>query len=733
MTFEADRFDEELEQLLEGEALPAADQVRDPLLRLSLELRDQLAPVSPDPDFRARLKAELLEKYADTMPVVPVAADLAEHTPTPLWGRARRAFVAVAVASAASIGLAVGYVGLHQQTGNHSRVALVSPATPTQPTAAPGPEVTVAPPGSTTAPSRVVIFGTHITAPRLTPHRSHAATVTPGQTDAATATPVQTPRSADAASATPRDTAPPTKVAQVVVPTPPSSATPRDTVVPTSTPPPAGPTAGPENTKFTANTRVATSTSVPATATKSVPVPTNTPQAADSPTARSQPATPPGHTATPVPSDTPVPATLTSVPPSLTPRTNQVTLPTNSPTRVPAHSMATSRPSATAAKPTATRAIATQTRVPATATMVPTHAAPTDTAAVPTATNAARATSQPSETATNVPAAPSTPSPSRPTATAAATSPSGPVVVAQVTTTPPGINHAAAVMPSPSPTVPAANQFPVPSQLNATLGSPLGHTVPLTSGVVLHLPGTTSPADPGQLPVYKPALPDLSALDQLRSYGLIPAPKSISQTKAGTVATVGADNQFYLATYQAKSYGYRLKLARVSPVPASLPQAPAFDAASNARTFLTAHQLVAVDDGMQLDSVTSKADGSKVATFSKYAPDKIVGARAVVTFNSQGVLTALDIQWVNTAVAPMAPGISAAAALDSVTAGHGLVHADSALPDSASTITGTTILYVAVNAPDGIYYEPVYRFSGVTATGSAFQVYVPAIERNYLR
>ncbi|MDB5073851.1 MAG: hypothetical protein JWO42_30, partial [Chloroflexi bacterium] len=28
---------------------------------------------------------------------------------------------------------------------------------------------------------------------------------------------------------------------------------------------------------------------------------------------------------------------------------------------------------------------------------------------------------------------------------------------------------------------------------------------------------------------------------------------------------------------------------------------------------------------------------------------------------------------------------------------------------------------------------PVYRFSGVTATGRAFQVYVPAIERNYLR
>jgi hypothetical protein len=61
------------------------------------------------------------------------------------------------------------------------------------------------------------------------------------------------------------------------------------------------------------------------------------------------------------------------------------------------------------------------------------------------------------------------------------------------------------------------------------------------------------------------------------------------------------------------------------------------------------------------------------------------------------------------------------------------VHADSALPDGTSTITGTTILYVAVSAPDGVYFEPVYRFSGATATGSAFQVYVPAIERDYLR
>jgi hypothetical protein len=134
-----------------------------------------------------------------------------------------------------------------------------------------------------------------------------------------------------------------------------------------------------------------------------------------------------------------------------------------------------------------------------------------------------------------------------------------------------------------------------------------------------------------------------------------------------------------------------------------------------------------------MNGVSSQPDGGKLVTFSEYSPDQMVGAHANVTFNSRGVLVAADVQWVDASDGHVVPGISFQAAMDSVGAGNGLIHTAGAQPDATSTLTGTTILYVPVNGSNGTYYEPVYRFTGTTKTGSTFEVYVPAVDGAYLR
>jgi hypothetical protein len=70
-----ERFDRELERLLARDGVLARDRSADPLLNLAAELRGQLAVLpAPDPEFRARLKAELLEQYTNNVRQFPGSA-----------------------------------------------------------------------------------------------------------------------------------------------------------------------------------------------------------------------------------------------------------------------------------------------------------------------------------------------------------------------------------------------------------------------------------------------------------------------------------------------------------------------------------------------------------------------------------------------------------------------------------------------------------------------------------
>ncbi len=788
MTQDPDRFDEALERLLEEDPSQRAGQEPDPLLQLSLQLRDRLEPTSPDPWFRARLKAELLQKAADNVRPFPIAARLADASSVSRWHRARRAVVALAVAGAASIGLAVGYSGLHQETRPHHTVALLAPPTasatavPISPTATPAPVRTArvatprrgsdhnGDPGNTDTPPT---YPTH--APRRLPSNTPVI-VTPAPRIVAnninpTHTPLtRTPLPAASPTATARTTTAPTATSGHANPTAAVrvalTATPVDTAAPTRTPRPTA-THTAVTTRPTA-TRTAVNPRPTATHTAANPRPTATRVAATQhPVVTSPMRVPPSSTATAAtrvsahttprsstparqsPTATPEPDSPTAARPRPSATTARPTAtpsrpsPTPVPTRKSHEPRATATPrhginnAATASMATATAAPASATETPALATAIPTQPESSSTPA-PSATAASTATVAPTSTATQEPAtvaptvipAPSDTPPA--TATASPSPTAGPPLVAQVTAsaTAGGILNAAAhAAGSPTVVVPVATQFPAPSQLNAAPDSPLAHTTPFTPGVLLRLPAAFAP-DPVSLAVYKPASAQQSPIEQLRVFGLQPS-KVLSDTRMRAVAIVSADSRFYRADYQSRSTGFRLRLALLTAVPASASQPPSFDAASSARTFLGAHQLAG--DGQQLDAVTTLADGTRAAHFSEYAPDQIVGARATISFNSRGVLVAADIQWVFTSVAPLEPAISSAAALDSVAAGNGFVNASGALPDGTSTITGTTILYLPVTAPDGTYYEPVYRLSGLTATGSAFQVYVSALDRAYLR
>jgi hypothetical protein len=789
MTFDPDRFDEALERLLQEDPSQREDQTLDPLLRLSLQLRHRLEPVAPDPRFRARLKADLLQKAADNVRPFPIAARLSSESTVSRWRRARRAVAALAIASAASIGLAVGYSSLHQQiSGRQQNVAFIAPTLETHTAVPSRPTATTEQPTATLEPTHTTRVTTvHVTTGRhgnpgnsdtLPPYATHAShhlpsatplVVTPSTRITAlnsepTRVPTGTPVPVPSPTATAHGVTPATATASHSQPTIARHRAPTATPVPTHSPPsatatPAPPTATPVAVLPTASAtrpavvKHADATAIPTarpsdtrtpapTATKARPRPTITP-------ARHAP-TEAATTIPPPPTATAVPPTATAVPPTAVPPS--ATVPRPSPTAVPTHTSHVATATATgtprrhisqvatatiAATATTAPARATSTPAPPTATTQP---EPSSTVAAPTATVVSTEVVAPTSTATEAPAtatstfapAPSdTPLPVIVTPIATATN--GPIIVAQVTvsaTAGGGIsNPAAHVAGSPTIVVPSTNQFPAPSNLDAAPDSPLAHTTPFTPGVLLKLPAAFPP-DPVSLAVYKPVSGQPSPVDQLRLFGLRPS-KVLSDAKTRVVAIVSADGRFYRADYQARSTGFRLRLSLLTAVPASEPQPPSFDAASSARTFLGAHQLVG--DGLQLDSVTTAADGTKTAHFSEYAPDQIAGAHALISFNSRGVLFAADIQWVLTSVAPLEPAISSSSALDGVLAGNGFVSTTGALPDGTATITGTTILYLPVLGADGTYYEPVYRFSGSNITGSAFQVYMPALDRAYLR
>src|SRR5437764_1414203 len=67
-------LDHRIDRLLEGAAGQPEGEPRDPLLDLASALHETLQqPARPSPEFRARLKAELLEHYADNVRPFPAA------------------------------------------------------------------------------------------------------------------------------------------------------------------------------------------------------------------------------------------------------------------------------------------------------------------------------------------------------------------------------------------------------------------------------------------------------------------------------------------------------------------------------------------------------------------------------------------------------------------------------------------------------------------------------------
>src|SRR5579871_2730164 len=111
MSEEAERLNQALDRLIDGES-PEGDAGDEPLLQLAVGLHEALGPVPPAADFRARLKAELLERYADNVRPFPVPAPVAPPRSSP-WRRFRYAAIAVGAATAASLALVFGYDALH--------------------------------------------------------------------------------------------------------------------------------------------------------------------------------------------------------------------------------------------------------------------------------------------------------------------------------------------------------------------------------------------------------------------------------------------------------------------------------------------------------------------------------------------------------------------------------------------------------------------------------------------
>jgi hypothetical protein len=270
-------------------------------------------------------------------------------------------------------------------------------------------------------------------------------------------------------------------------------------------------------------------------------------------------------------------------------------------------------------------------------------------------------------------------------------------------------------------------QFPLPLASNAVADSPISRTVPLSPGVTLQNLAALPP-DPGAIGVYQLQAQPYSPRDLLNAYGLVPSVIK-HESNVGLIGLVNIANRYYWSSFRVTPVGYALKLTLVSALP-SLPTQPLqFDAGVSARAFLVAHHLC---DGMQLDSTARLADGSTQVNFSESASYPIVGAYAKVTLSATGVLTGVDLRWVDTSVSSLAPGIPAATALAEVANGQGLVWIDGGIPGATSSVTGITILYVPVTEGADIYYEPMYQFSGRTPAGSVFYVYVPAIVRAYL-
>jgi hypothetical protein len=282
--------------------------------------------------------------------------------------------------------------------------------------------------------------------------------------------------------------------------------------------------------------------------------------------------------------------------------------------------------------------------------------------------------------------------------------------------------------------VPPSDQFPAPARSNATGDSPLSRTVSLPAGLNLAPPATT-PATPTSLNVF-PGQPQLQASPavQFQPLGFTVAQVRLV-AKSHIVADVATKTRTYLADYQFLQFGYRLKLSLESSDASATPEAATAGCESAARAFLTDHQLASP---WSL-SLRHQANGCRSVAFGEVSLDGyiLVGGHAVVTFDRQGTITAVDIQWVNAPQGTAVRSISLPDALVAIATGHGLADttAPLSMPSSGAKISvaQTTIIYVPVGADGGIYWEPVWRVAGSNADGSSFLAYVSAIDSHFLR
>jgi len=169
----------------------------------------------------------------------------------------------------------------------------------------------------------------------------------------------------------------------------------------------------------------------------------------------------------------------------------------------------------------------------------------------------------------------------------------------------------------------------------------------------------------------------------------------------------------------------------VSAVPAPEAQPRSFDAAALAVFFLNKHQLTGVPSTAQCTGATPQPDGSIVVTCTENQPFLVTGAHATFTFDASGMLTSLDILWVDTSSAPAYQAISFDQAVVAVQNGDALITSSGALPSSGTAVSSVTVVYVPLNGDGGTYYEPVYELSGQTEAGSPFQIYVPALDPSH--
>ena len=154
MTDEAEQFHENLDRFLDGRNPISGD----PLLQIAGALKETLAPARPSPEFRARLKAELLERYTDNVRPFPTPVpEKLSASPAASGGEGSRwrGLVAAVLATAAAVALLVGYYnGTHPHDPSVSRVAFVLTSTPVRGSAPP-----LVRPVHTPVTTRTVIHG----------------------------------------------------------------------------------------------------------------------------------------------------------------------------------------------------------------------------------------------------------------------------------------------------------------------------------------------------------------------------------------------------------------------------------------------------------------------------------------------------------------------------------------------------------------------------------------------